>query len=442
MGISVNMSTTLQEIFDQCKLFTKLQNYFSVGQITGQPGAQIATNVNQMLLSKRMSWKFNEKDMSLGEGNFMVTQQGFQDILHAGATVFVLLNNTQGAGALPCGGVGVDLEPITVGNQTYGTFNPGTAGIVMDPSGTFFTVQTLDPHPFQAGNVGQSTFYLSGIKNPAYNSVWTFNSLSQTSGWSQGYQLLSVPDNQHLVLAPTSGQVATPITAIAKSGSTVTITVPNAMSAGDLMTIAGMTTNTTLNGTTVTLTAANATSVQFTLTASVTNGAETGTLLAAQSGAPGIFDFGWMASASMQDIDSTSFPVIQTPIDAVHRIAPAFSLTGDKPSFCMAQDYNNGVLRFRQSSPQGTYNFQINCVYQARAPKFSSPQDVFQWPNNLSYVLVEMCLAQAMKMAYGISAAETQLQMGAAMQAVQMALESEDQEANDMAITPLMTLMR
>jgi len=81
-------------------------------------------------------------------------------------------------------------------------------------------------------------------------------------------------------------------------------------------------------------------------------------------------------------------------------------------------------------------------VYQARAPKFTSGQSVFQWPDDLSWVLFEMCLWQGMRFAYGISATETQAQMQIAALAVQNALESEDREANDMSMTPEWNIMR
>ena len=54
------------------------------------------------------------------------------------------------------------------------------AGIIFNPStGNTFTVQFLDPHPFLTGNIGQSIMLIQGIVNPAYNSQFVFNQLSQ-----------------------------------------------------------------------------------------------------------------------------------------------------------------------------------------------------------------------------------------------------------------------
>src|SRR5271165_2067426 len=88
--INVNMTTTVQSVMDQLKLHTKLQNFFNVGQVGGQPAVSIAERSNQMVLVRRMPWKFNR--VNLGENNpavnpyFLVTQQGFQDFKHAGAS--------------------------------------------------------------------------------------------------------------------------------------------------------------------------------------------------------------------------------------------------------------------------------------------------------------------------------------------------------------------
>lgn len=355
---------------DQCKLHTKLQNFFGVGQITGEPGCGIATRVNQMLLQKRMAWKFNRVELSSTAGNFFMTQQGIQDIRHAGACAFVLLNNQSGGGTVPGGGVGIDLAPgIVINNQTFTPINGGLGGV--SQSGSTITVQTIDPHPFQTGNIGTSTMYLSGVSLAAYNSVFTWNQLTQTSQWTKGYSIIGIPDNLHIQLQAQVGQVGL-----------------------------------------------------------------------AASGAPGIFNLGWVESASIQDINSLSFPQPVKPLDAVHRLSPEYTTTGDRIEVCALIDYNNGVIKFRLSQPMGTYAFQINIVYQARAPKLTSPNSVFQWPDDLGYVLTEMCLWQASRFAYGVAGEETVKLEQSAMASLMGALESEDKEANTQSMTPEFSLMR
>lgn len=440
----VNQTTTVQYVMDQCKLHTKLQNFFGVGQITGEPGCGIANRINQMLLQKRMAWKFNRAELSSANGNFFVTQQGIQDFRHAGACCFVLLNNQSGGGTLPTGGVGIDLAPVTYNGVTYPPINGGTAGLTI--SGSIITIQTLDPHPFQAGNIGHSSLYISGAPNPAFNSLFTYNQLTQSSAWTQGYTIVGLPDSYHIQIAATSGQTGT-ITHITAANGIATLSVVNSMSIGDVMNLAGLTQNPALNtggGGNVppaVLTAVTPTSVSFSTTATITNGNETGTISASPSGAPGIWNLGWLESASLQDINSLSFPQPVRPIDAVHRLSPTYTTSGDDISVCALIDYNNGVIKFRLSEPMGTYSLQINVTYQARAPKLTSPASIFQWPDDLSYVLVEMALWQASRFAYGVGGEETMKLEQSAMAALMSALESEDKEDNTQSLTPLFTLM-
>ena len=112
---NVNMTTTLQAMSDQLRIHTKLQQFTNIGGIDAQPMLRIADNVMQMLLTRRMPWKFNR--VNLGSNNpavnpaFIISQQGFQDIHHAGASCFALINSVLPGGQLPAGGAGVDLNP-------------------------------------------------------------------------------------------------------------------------------------------------------------------------------------------------------------------------------------------------------------------------------------------------------------------------------------------
>jgi hypothetical protein len=472
---NLNSTTTVQAMADQCKIYTKLQNFFGVGGIDGQPMLRIAENVNQMLLTKRMPWKFNRVNM--GSNNpaenpaFFLTQQGVQDYKHAGATCFSLINSTTPGGQLPAGGAGIDLNPGVYQNGTakvsYGTFNGGnslgsmfswqSAGVVFNPSAGTFTVQFLDPHPFLAGSIGTTPILIAGVVNPAYNSIFQWNGLTQLSNYTNAFTLVAIPDVFHVTLQGTPRQYAT-ITNISQSAGIVTVTCQNQMLPGSIMTFTGVGTNSALNGKTVTLLTAStypaagdltgtiptATTVTFALPSGVTitNGADTGTIYAAPSGAPGIFNLGWIEQSNVIDINNPSFPLPITPIDAVHRVMPEFTATGEMLSLSCEKDFGNGVVKFRLSMPVSTYPFAFSVVYQARAPKFINGQSVFQWPDDLSWILFEMCLWQGMRFAYGFDAKETQVQMNVAMGAVMSALESEDREANDMSMTPTWPIMR
>lgn len=458
---NVNSTTTIQSAADFLSIHTKLQRFFNVGGIDGQPMLRMADNVMQMLLNRRMPWKFNRVNMGSNNPSvnpaFFVTQQGFQDFHFAGASGFALINSTTPGGQLPAGGAGIDLAPGVYQNGNakiiYGPFDGGnvygpggtwqTAGIIFNPAAGNFTVQFLDPHPFQTGNIGTSQILIAGVVNPAYNSTFTYNQLTQTSQWINSYTLLSIPDNFHIVLAGTSGQFGT-ISNISATGGVTTVTVPNAMAPGDIMTFTGVVTNAALNGQTVTLLSVTPGAVKFTTPTGVaiTNGADSGTMYAAPSGAPGIWNLGWVESAALVDINNPSFPLPVTPIDAVHRIAPEYTSTGDTLNLSCEVDYGNGVVKFRLSEPVSTYPFAFTVVYQAKSPKFINGQSIFQWPDDLSWVLFEMLLWQGFRFAYGYTAQETQMQAQAAQAALMAALASEDREDNSQSLTPNFSIMK
>jgi hypothetical protein len=159
------------------------------------------------------------------------------------------------------------------------------------------------------------------------------------------------------------------------------------------------------------------------------------------SGAPGISDFGWIESGYYTDPNSNSFPQPVIKMDAVDRLSPTYYSTGGVPQVCMLLDMNTGVLKFRLSEPQGTYPYQINVVYQGRAPKLIVPTSIFAWPDNLSRVLHETALWQAYRFAKGITAAESQVQFKVAMQAIGEALAGDDNETTGQALVPERSLM-
>lgn len=445
----ITMTTTMGQMADQLRLHTKLQNFFGIAGVTGEPMSGISNRVMQMLLTKRMPWRFNVAEYApfpWGTGNFMVSQPGFQDIKFAGASVFVLLPQSYNgiASNMPSGGVGVDLAPTIIGNFTYGPVNGGASGVSIDPATGTISVQTLDPHPYSSQSIGGPNAFLTGLTNPAFNSVYTYNNILSTAQWTQGFNFVAIQGPYNFTLQGTPGEHYGSITKVATSGSQTVVSLPNTMSIGDVMTFSNVEANSGLNGKNVTLAAATPTTVSFLTPAGVTitPGADTGYIYAAPSGAPGIFNFSWLQSADVVDLNSQAFPPPIDQVKAVHRKAKEYSTTGDRLEIAPVVDYSNGVIKFRLTEPLGTYPWGFCLSIQKRAPKMSAPGDVFPWPDELQFCIFEMCLWQAMRIAYGISGEETQLQMQVAQGAVMAALESEDREDNTMAMTPDWSLMR
>jgi hypothetical protein len=107
----------------------------------------------------------------------------------------------------------------------------------------------------------------------------------------------------------------------------------------------------------------------------------------AACGAPGIFDFGWLESASLTDVANTAVPQPTGPIKAVDLITPT-SLVGETAKVCAYQDLGTGIMVFRVDPCAPTYSMAVNCVYQIRAPRLISPRSTWApWPDNLAFAL-------------------------------------------------------
>jgi len=444
----ITMTTTQAQMNDQLRIYSKLQQFFGIGGVTGEPMSSISNRVMGRLLTRRMPWKFNQEEFApfpWGSGNFMVSQPGFQQIQFAGASVFVLTpNSTTGLQPnTPVGGAGIDLAATKIGNFTYGAVHGGTNAVSIDPTTGIISVQTLDPHPYQTLNIDSAPAFLTGLTNPAFNSVFSYNNTLSTSQWVNGYDFVAIEGLYNFTLQGTLGEHYGSLTAISASGSITTVTVPNTMSTGDVMTFNDVVTNSTLNGQVVTLLSATPTAVTFTTPTGVTitNGADSGYIFAAPSGAPGIFNFSWLQAADVYDLNCQTFPPPVDQIQGVHRKAKESGLTGDNLEIAMEKDHNNGVLTFRLTQPMGNYPFAFGMTYQKRAPKFSKPGDVFPWPDELQFVLFEMCLYEACRMSLGFAAEETQMQGQAAQIALVNALESQDREEDTMGLVPDFSLM-
>lgn len=444
----LNQTTNVQQIMDWCRLHTSLQNFFLFGN--SQPALDICNSMHRNLFRQPMTWKFNRKVLDLTNGGFFVTQYGVQDYRHAGAVAFVLQNN---AGSNPYGGVGIDL---VYSATRAGGPNGQIAGITV--SGGTATAQTLDPHPFQPGQIVN----FAGLVDAAgiFNSTFTTNSITKTSAWTGGFTILTVPDQFHFTFAAPSNTSAT-ITNIAITANVLTVTAANSFKVGQVVKFAGVGTNTFLNGKALAIVTAS--SSQFTATfanADVASGADTGTVTVC-SGAPGFGTitpanqdplalglliglpaWGWGESASLQDMNSTAFPQPVKPIEMVRELAPAYSSSGNNLRLCMLIDEQQGVLRFRLSEPVSSYNFQINAFYQGKAPTLTTPQSVFAWPDDMSDVLREVALSYAFRFAKGVSAAESLAQAKIAQGAILSAMAGEERESNDQGMVPEYPLMR
>ena len=136
------------------------------------------------------------------------------------------------------------------------------------------------------------------------------------------------------------------------------------------------------------------------------------------------------------DINNPSFPLPVNPIDAVHRLAPEYTSTGDTLSLACEIDYGNGVVKFRFVGTCEHIPIRLQRHIPSESAEIHKSESVFQWPDDLSYVLFEMLLWQGMRFAYGITAAETQLRCSRDAGRAECAA-SEDREDNIRRLLPL-----
>jgi hypothetical protein len=80
-------------------------------------------------------------------------------------------------------------------------------------------------------------------------------------------------------------------------------------------------------------------------------------------GAPGITDFNYGTSASLQELNNTSSPANVQPC-TYKREMPVTSLVAFPTTASILQDYGNGILKIRMHPVPSTVVWQVNIVYQ------------------------------------------------------------------------------
>lgn len=108
-----------------------------------------------------------------------------------------------------------------------------------------------------------------------------------------------------------------------------------------------------------TVTAVTSYSVSF----DATNGQSNGDVL----GAPGITNFGWATSATLQELNNNSSPPNQRPC-TVRRELPIVSICANPEKVAVIADLGTGVLKIRFHVVPSTVIWGCNIVYQAQAP--------------------------------------------------------------------------
>ena len=160
----------------------------------------------------------------------------------------------------------------------------------------------------------------------------------------------------------------------------------------------------------------------------------------ANSGAPGITNFGWLESASLLDVQNITAP---QPIDGdvmtVRTLNPE-SVTGNPNRFAVIQDLGTGVLKVRCSPCPATYEIGINLVYQAKAPKLTALTNTWApIPDEHSNVYFQGFLADAYRF---VDKATYLQEFQRFQQAIVAMIGHQDAEENSGGLTPDFSLFR
>ena len=103
-------------------------------------------------------------------------------------------------------------------------------------------------------------------------------------------------------------------------------------------------------------------------------------------GAPGITNYGYLTSASLQELNNTSSPPNIQPC-TVYRELPYISHVSNPSSIAVMQDLGTGVLRIRWAKVPGSTVWVALPVYQAKAPlKVALTDNWAPFPDNFSAV--------------------------------------------------------
>lgn len=103
-------------------------------------------------------------------------------------------------------------------------------------------------------------------------------------------------------------------------------------------------------------------------------------------GAPGITNFGYGTSVSLQEMNNTSSPVNVQPA-TIYRQLPVVSRIANPDKVAVLQDLGTGVLKLRYNFIPGSTTWGVNIVYQAQAPlKVALTDNWSPFPDNFAAV--------------------------------------------------------
>ena len=161
-------------------------------------------------------------------------------------------------------------------------------------------------------------------------------------------------------------------------------------------------------------------------------------------GAPGITNFGWLASCTATELNNQSPVGNIRPMEAVRNLAPSQRI--NPPSkLCVLQELltstgaSSGVIKLRLEFPCGANVWMVNPVYQAKAPLFTSlAQTWAPFPDELGFVYRQGLIARMYRYLNSPNAA---VEFQKAEAAILKATGADDREESDVHVFPEESLM-
>lgn len=236
--------------------------------------------------------------------------------------------------------------------------------------------------------------------------------------------------------------------AITVSGGVVTVNTleSHQFSVGDTVYHAGvnMTTGTTANYNSVFT--QNATSATWSggwvitgvTTKSYTFAAVSGQANSDVGGAPGITNFGWLASGTIRELNNTGSPGNIKPLEAVRQLPPSGKIA-QPTRVCVISDFGTGVIKIRLENPADANTWILNLVYQAKAPTLTALSQTWApFPDEYSYVYRQGLLYRMYRFLNSpLQTAEFQK----LQEAIMKANGADDRETSNIYVTPAQSLV-
>lgn len=156
------------------------------------------------------------------------------------------------------------------------------------------------------------------------------------------------------------------------------------------------------------------------------------------SGAPGISDFGWLASASMVELNNNSSPRNVWQLQAVREL-PVLSKVANPDKVAVYKDNGDGTVQLRFSYVPGTTTWGANLVYQARSPLKTALTDTWApFPDSFSNVYRQAFLYRAYRY---LNNPRAEAEYAKMQQEIQRVMGADDREESEVHVTPTDALM-